>query len=278
MRIQKRKKHYEIRRLFFLLSCAYLVLLVFTAAVAPFIAPYSPVEQFPDKCLLAPCSEGRLLGSDELGRDILSRLIYGSRPLLAAGSVSVSIAIAAGLILGITAALHGKFSDNLITLFLDSVLSFPMALLAIPLLFIFGYGLVQVMVAIGIVLTPLFARVVRAETKSLITKGFVEYSRALGTRRLKILIRHILPNLLPCLITQASILFTAAIVVETSVSFLGLGIQPPAPSWGLMLKDALHYLVQAPHLAIIPGLALTVTVFSFNFIGDVLSEKLNPEP
>jgi peptide/nickel transport system permease protein len=277
MKAHSPKRHYKVRRFFFLFSCAYLLLLVLTALSAPLIAPYNPGDQFLDKRLLAPFSEGHLLGSDELGRDILSRLIYGSRSFLIAGSVSVGIALAAGSILGITAGLRGKFLDGILTLFLDGILSFPTVLLVITVISLFGYGNVQVMFTIGIVFTPVFARTVRAETKSLMTEGFVESSRALGTRRLKIVIRHILPNMLPDLIIQAAVLFASAILIEASLSFLGLGVQPPAPSWGLMLKDARSYLLQAPHLALIPGIALAVTVFSLNFIGDVLAEKLNPK-
>jgi ABC-type dipeptide/oligopeptide/nickel transport system permease subunit len=277
MKTHSRKKHHKVRRFFFILSAAYLLLLVFSALTAPLVAPYSPTEQFLDKRLLAPLSEGRLLGSDELGRDILSRLIYGSRSLLTAGSISVGLALAAGVILGIAAGLRGKFIDGILMFFLDGILSFPTVLLVITVISLFGYGIIQVMLTIGIVFTPVFARLVRAETKSLMTEGFVESSRALGTRRLKIVIRHVLPNMLADLIIQAAVLFASAIVIEASLSFLGLGVQPPSPSWGLMLKDARGYLFQAPHLALIPGIALAATVFSLNFIGDVLAEKLNPK-
>jgi ABC-type dipeptide/oligopeptide/nickel transport system permease subunit len=267
----------RLRRLFCILSCAYLALLVFAAAAAPLIAPYSPTRQFLESRLLPPLAEGRLLGTDELGRDILSRLIYGSRSLLIVGGVSVILALGGGVILGITAGLRGKFIDGLLMLILDSILAFPTVLLAITVVSLFGYGLAQVMIAIGIVFTPTFARIVRAETKSLMTEGFVESSRALGTRRSKIVIRHVLPNMIPSLIVQATVLFAMAIVIEASLSFLGLGIQPPDPSWGLMLKDARGYIFQAPWFAFCPGAALAATVFSLNFIGDVFAEKFNPK-
>ncbi|MDR1316894.1 MAG: ABC transporter permease [Spirochaetales bacterium] len=277
MKTCSRKKHHKIRRFFFTLSCAYLLLLAVAALAAPLIAPYSPTRQFLDKRLLEPCSEGHLLGSDELGRDVLSRLIYGSRSLLAVGSISVSIALAAGLLLGIMAGLRGKLLGGCLMLLIDGILSFPTVLLVITVISLFGYGLAQMILTIGIVFTPVFARIVRAETKSLMTEGFVESSRALGTRRLKIVTRHIVPNMLPDLIIQATILFASAIIIEASLSFLGLGVQPPSPSWGLMLKDARSYIFQAPHLAFIPGIALAATVFSLNFIGDVVAEKLNPK-
>ncbi|MDR1180241.1 MAG: ABC transporter permease [Spirochaetales bacterium] len=277
MKDYSQKKHYKVRRFFFTLSCAYLLLLILAALSAPLIAPYNPTSQFLDKRLLPPCSEGHLLGSDELGRDILSRLIYGSRPLLAVGSISVSIALAAGLLLGIMAGLRGKLLGGCLMLLIDGILCFPTVLLVITVISLFGYGAAQMILTIGIVFTPVFARIVRAETKSLMTEGFVESSRALGTRRLKIVTRHILPNMLPDLIIQASILFASAIIIEASLSFLGLGVQPPSPSWGLMLKDARGYIFQAPYLAFIPGIALAATIFSLNFIGDVVAEKLNPK-
>jgi ABC-type dipeptide/oligopeptide/nickel transport system permease subunit len=278
--MRKRKKLFRrgrVRRFFFILSCAYLALLVFAAAAAPLISPSSPTEQFLSSRLHAPFTGGWILGTDELGRDVLSRLIYGARPLLIVGSVSVGIALSAGLVLGITAAFRGRLLDGLLMLLLDGILSFPTVLLAITVVSLFGYGLPQVMAAIGIVFTPAFARIARAQTKSLLTEGFVESARALGTRRLKIVMRHILPNMLPDIIVQATLLFAMAILVEASLSFLGLGVQPPEPSWGLMLKDARNYLFQAPHLAFFPGLALAATVFSLNFAGDVFAEKLDPK-
>jgi ABC-type dipeptide/oligopeptide/nickel transport system permease subunit len=273
----RQRKIHKAQRFFFIFSCLYLAFLLAAAAAAPLLAPYGPTEQFLDKRFLPPFSEGRILGTDEFGRDILSRIIYGSRSLVIVGGVSVSLSLSAGIILGILAGLAGKFMDGFIMLLMDSVLSFPTVLLSITVVSLFGYGLPQVMTAIGIVFAPVFARIVRAETKSLMTEGFVESSRALGTRRIKIVIRHVLPNMLPDLIVQSTVLFALAVVIEASLSFLGLGTQPPNPSWGLMLKDARSYLFQAPWLAVFPGIALAATVFSFNFIGDVFAEKLNPK-
>jgi peptide/nickel transport system permease protein len=161
-------------------------------------------------------------------------------------------------------------------LFMDSVLSFPTILLAITVVSFLGYGLVQVMLALGIISSPIFARLVRAETLSIKTEGYVEAGRALGTPMIKIVFKHIVPNLLGKVVVQCSITFALSIVIEASLSYLGVGTQPPAASWGLMLKDARNYLVQAPWMAIYPGLCLAMTVLAFNIIGDTLAERLNP--
>jgi peptide/nickel transport system permease protein len=161
-------------------------------------------------------------------------------------------------------------------LLMDSLLSFPTILLAITVVSFLGYGLLQVMLAIGIIYSPVFARLVRAETLALRHEGYVEASRALGTPILKIVFKHIIPNLLGRVIVQGSITFALSVVIEASLSYLGLGTQPPTPSWGLMLKDSRNYLVQAPWMALYPGLAIALTVLCFNIIGDTLSERLNP--
>lgn len=276
MRIAARRKSQKLQRTFFILSCLYIAFLVLAAAAAPLLTRFSPTEQFLDLRLLPPLSEWRILGTDELGRDVFSRIVYGSRSLLVVGFVSVSIALSAGLLLGLFSGLAGGILDGTIMLLMDGILSFPTVLLAITVVSLFGYGLPQVMMAIGIVFTPVFARIVRAETMSLMTEGFVESSRALGSTLPRIVVRHILPNMLPDLIVQSTITFALAVVIEASLSFLGLGSQPPNPSWGLMLKDARGYLFQAPWLAVFPGVTLAATVFSFNYLGDIFSEKLNP--
>jgi peptide/nickel transport system permease protein len=159
---------------------------------------------------------------------------------------------------------------------MDSILSFPTVLLAITVVSFLGYGLVQVMGALGIIYSPVFARLVRAETLAIKTEGYVEAARAMGSRMFKIIRRHLMPNLLGRIVVQCSITFAMAVVVEASLSYIGVGTQPPNPSWGLMLKDARNYLVQAPWMAIYPGLFLAFTVLFFNILGDVLSEMLNP--
>ncbi len=258
------------------LALAYLLVLGAAAVAAPWIAPHSPTAQNLSQ-RFAPPSRDHLLGTDDFGRDILSRIIHGSRAALLVGVVSVAIAVVLGMTAGLVAALSPGFVDNAVMLVMDSLLSFPTVLLAITVVSFLGYGLVQVMIAIGVIYSPTFARLVRAE--ALVIKGeeYVEASRSLGSGSLKVAFRHIVPNLSGKVIVQASVTFALAVVVEASLSYLGLGTQPPAASWGLMLKDARNFLVQAPWMALYPGLVLALTVLSFNVIGDTLSERLNPK-
>jgi peptide/nickel transport system permease protein len=192
------------------------------------------------------------------------------------GIVTVSIALTLGGTIGLLAGLGSPNLDSVLMLFMDSILSFPTILLAITVVSFLGYGLVQVMLALGIISSPVFARLVRAETLAIKGEGYVEAARALGTPVVKIVFKHIIPNILGKVVVQCSIVFALSIVTEASLSYLGVGTQPPEASWGLMLKDARNYLVQAPWLAIYPGLVLALTVLSFNIIGDTLSERLNP--
>lgn len=265
----------NIQNWVFKIAVLFIILLGVTALAAPLIAPYSPTDQNIANRFSAPGAD-HLLGTDNFGRDLLSRIIFGSRSALIVGIVSTSIAVFIGMIIGLWAGLGSKFVDSLLMLLMDSLLSFPTILLAITVVSFFGYGLVQVMVAIGVIFSPVFARIVRAETLIIKTESFVEASRSLGTPVLKRVYIHIIPNLLAKVIVQSTITFALAIVIEASLSYLGLGTQPPTPSWGLMLKDAKDYLIQAPWMAVYPGLVLAFTVFSFNIIGDTLSEKLNP--
>jgi len=264
-----------IQNIFFKLAVLFIILLGVTAVTAPLIAPYSPTDQN-ISIRFTPPNLHHIFGTDNFGRDLLSRIMFGSQSALIVGIVSTSIAVFIGMIIGLWAGLGGKLTDSLLMLLMDSLLSFPTILLAITVVSFFGYGLVQVMVAIGIIFSPVFARIVRAETLIIKTESFVEASRSLGTPVIKRVFIHIIPNLLAKVIVQSTITFALSIVIEASLSYLGLGTQPPTPSWGLMLKDAKDFLIQAPWMAVYPGLALAFTVFSFNIIGDVLSEKLNP--
>ena len=260
----------------FYLALLFLVCLGAAALAAPKLAPHHPTAQNLDK-RFSPPARIHLLGTDNLGRDVFSRVIFGSRSALLVGITAVLIAVLLGSLIGLMAALSGEITDNFLMLLMDSLLSFPTILLAITVVSFLGYGLLQVMIAIGIIFSPVFARLVRAETLLIKTEGYVEASRALGTPMVKVVVKHIIPNLLGKVIVQCSITFALTVVIEASLSYLGLGTQPPAPSWGLMLKDARNYLVLAPWMAIYPGLALALTVLSFNVLGDVLSEKLNPK-
>jgi peptide/nickel transport system permease protein len=257
-------------------AALYLGLLAFIAAAAPAVAPYDPTSQDYGSRLVEPGSPGHVLGTDDLGRDVLSRIIWGSRSALLVGVVSVSIALTIGLAIGLIAGLAGGRVEAALMLLMDGVLSFPTILLAIAVVTVFGYGLTQVMAAIGVVFSPVFARLVRARTLAIMQEGYVESSRALGTPLWRITAVHIVPNMAGEIIVQCSVTFALAVVIEAGLSYLGLGTQPPNPSWGLMLKDARNYLFSAPWLAIYPGVAIALTVLSFNILGDTLSEQLNP--
>jgi peptide/nickel transport system permease protein len=259
----------------FYLALLLLVILGAAALAAPWLAPHRPTAQNLNERFSAP--GGRFpLGTDNFGRDVYSRIIHGARSALLVGVVAVSIACTLGSVVGLTAALAGGWADAGLMLLMDSLLSFPTVLLAISVVSFLGYGLLQVMLAIGVIYSPVFARLVRAETLAIKTEGYVEAAYALGSSTYKVVRRHIIPNLLGKVIVQCSITFALAVAIEASLSYLGLGTQPPTPSWGLMLKDARNYLVQAPWMAFYPGLALALTVLCFNIIGDTLAERINP--
>jgi ABC-type dipeptide/oligopeptide/nickel transport system permease subunit len=251
-------------------------LLLLTAALAPLLAPYDPTSQNLDNRFAPPGSVGHPLGTDDFGRDVLSRIVYGSRSAILVGLISVGIAMGLGTVVGVLAGYARGPVEQGLMLLTDGVLSFPTVLLAITVVSVFGYGLGQVMVALGIIFSPLFARTARAETLAIRAEPFMEASDALGTPAWKSMTMHLLPNMLPKLIVLASTTFALAVGIEASLSFLGLGIQPPDPSWGLMLTDARDYIFRAPWLAVFPGIAIGLTVLSFNLLGDTLAEGLEP--
>lgn len=259
----------------FALSVGFVAVVVISAVAAPLIAPFDPVAQDLDARFVGPGEQGHPLGTDDFGRDVASRLIYGSRSTLLVGFTAVGLAVALGLLIGLAAGLSEGLLDGALMLLMDAVLSFPTVLLAITVVSVFGYGIVQVMMAVGVIFTPVFARLVRAETLAVKREEYVEASRALGSPARRTVLMHILPNVLPKIIVQASITFALAVVIEASLSFLGLGTQPPEPSWGLMLKDARNYLLRAPWLALYPGIAVALTVLSLNIIADALAERLS---
>ncbi len=261
-------------RILLWLTVGYIVVLSAAAAAAPLLAPADPLLQNLPARFAPPGSPAYPLGADDFGRDVLSRIIYGARAALLVGLVSVGIALAIGLVIGLTAGLLEGPVDSALMLLMDAVLSFPTVLLAITVVSVFGYGLAQVMAAIGVIFSPLFARIIRAETLTLKHEPYVMSAYALGTPLRRIVAVHLLPNMLPKIVVQCTVAFALAIVIEASLSFLGLGAQPPQPSWGLMLRNARNYLFDAPWLAFYPGLAIGLTVFSFNLLGDLLNELL----
>lgn len=254
-----------------------LVVILGASLFAPVLAPYDPVSQRLEQRFLPPGSDGFLFGTDNLGRDILSRVIYGGRSALLVGSIAVALSLVGGTLFGLGAGLAGRTVDRSIMILMDAVLSFPTVLLAITIVAAFGYGLGQVTVALGIVFVPVYARLVRGEVMAIREEPFVEASKALGTGPVRRVILHFVPNMLPKLIVQSAVTFAFAVSIEAALSFLGLGTQPPNPSWGLMLKDARNYLFQSPWLAFFPGVALAWMILTFNLLGDLLSALLVEE-
>ncbi len=254
----------------------WVVLIVFaSAALAPLIAPADPTKTNFGALLLPPSRE-HPLGTDDLGRDILSRIIYGARTSLLAGVISVGLALAMGLPLGLMSGYFRGQLDNVLMRFTDALLSFPFLVLALAIAAILGAGLGKAMIAIGIVFTPGFIRLSRAQVLSERERTYVEAARAMGANDRRIVLQHILPNSLSPVLVQASLAMAVAITAEATLSFLGLGTQPPTPSWGSMLNIAQAYLSRAPWLAWWPGLAIFLTVLSLNLVGDGLREVLDP--
>jgi peptide/nickel transport system permease protein len=252
-----------------------LLIVLVLALFAPWIAPYDPLKTSWALVRKAP-SAAHWFGTDEVGRDLLSRMIWGARASLSAGLVAVSIAVSVGVPLGMLAAYVGGWFDSLIGRLTDAMLAIPFLILAIALAAFLGPSLGNAMIAIGITATPIFVRLARGQVLAARAEDWVEAARAVGNPPARILLRHILPNILPPVIVQATLAIAAAIIAEASLSFLGLGQQPPAPSWGSMLNTAQRFLTQAPWMAIFPGLAIFITVLAFNLFGDGLRDALDP--
>ncbi len=272
---KRRKLPRVLRQRSFVLGAILIGLMALCAVFAPLIAPHDPVEQNFDSTLQAPTAHF-LLGTDMFGRDQLSRIIYGARISFMVGFISVGIALIAGGLLGLIAAYSRGWLDNLIMRVMDVLLAFPFLLLAIAIMASFGTNLANAMIAIGIVYTPSFARVTRAATLSVMEQGFVEATQALGSSPARLMLRHVLPNITGPLIVQTTLSLAFAILAEAALSFLGLGTQPPTPSWGLMLNEGRGFFNTAPWLAIFPGVAITLAVLGFNLLGDGLRDALDP--
>lgn len=253
---------------------AVVLLLCSTASLAPRIALYDPAAPALAENLRRP-SLAHPLGQDRLGRDIWSRLVYGSRISLFVGAFAVAISLIAGTIIGLLAGVSGGWIDELIMRVVDILLAFPGILLAIALSAVLGPSLRNVILALSVIGWTGYARLVRAETLSIRSRPHVEAARALGAREIRVVTRHVLPLLAGPLAVQATFGFAGAIVAEASLSFLGLGTQPPMPSWGAMLNDGRSFLLVAPHVALFPGIAVFFTVLGINFLGDGLRDWLD---
>jgi peptide/nickel transport system permease protein len=271
-RAWRRLKQRKSAMLGLIIICVLILLAVF----APLIAPFDPAQQSWTAVRKAP-SWAHWFGTDESGRDLLSRVIYGARASLLAGVVSVSIALTAGVPIGLLAGYRGGWIDALISRITDAMLACPNLILAIALAAFLGPSLTNAMIAIGITATPVFVRMTRGQVLAVKVEDYVEAARAVGNPGWRIAVKHILPNIMPALLVQATLAIAAAIIAEASLSFLGLGQQPPAPSWGSMLNTAQRFLTNAPWMAVWPGLAIFLSVLSFNLLGDGLRDALDPK-
>lgn len=253
-----------------------LFVLIVVAVSADYIAPFGYADQDYMNVLQPPSSE-HLLGTDQFGRDVLSRIIYGSRVSLQVGLVAVFIALVAGSALGAIAGYFGGKLDNFIMRLMDIQLAIPTILLAIVVSAVLGPGLMNLMVAVGVTAIPRFARIMRASVLSVKDMEFIEAARAMGASDLRIIMIYILPNCAAPLIVQSTLTVANSILFAATLSFLGLGIQPPFPEWGGMLSDARAYMRTSAYLSIFPGVAIMVTILALNFIGDGLRDVLDPK-
>ena len=258
-----------------MVGLAVVLLFVAVATFAPWLSPYDPLQTSWSAVRKAP-SAAHWFGTDEIGRDVLSRVIWGARASLLAGLVSVCISLSLGVPIGLAAGYIGRGVDALISRITDAMLACPFLILAIALAAFLGPSLTNAMIAIGISATPIFIRLTRAQVLAAKVEDYVEAARAVGNPHLRIALRHILPNVVAPLIVQATLAIAAAVIAEASLSFLGLGQQPPAPSWGSMLNTAKNYIDNAPWMAFWPGVSIFLLVLSFNLLGDGLRDALDP--
>ncbi len=254
---------------------AVVILIILSAVFAPLVSPHDPYAVDLDKQFIEPGREYPI-GTDMYGRDVLSRIIYGARISLLVGLVPTIVSMAIGIVLGIIAGYYGGKIDFLLMMLADMVLAFPSLLLAMVVMYTLGASLLNIFIALSLVRWASTARVVRAQTMALKHKEFVEASRAIGTHDVVIMATHIFPNCIPQLLVLFTLNIPDAILSEASLSFLGVGAQPPASSWGLMVSNGREFLFNAPWVAIAPGIAILVCVLAFNFLGDGLRDALDP--
>jgi peptide/nickel transport system permease protein len=246
------------------------------ALVSPIISPHDPIATEPDNAYLPPLSPGHVLGTDELGRDQISRVLWGARVSLPVALVAVAVGLVGGGVLGLVSGYAGGLTDLLLMRVVDALLAFPALILAIALVAALGPSLRNAMIAIGIVAIPVYARLVRAVVLQLKQMEFVMATRSLGASPIRLIVRHLIPNLMNPILVQVSLSAGFAILAEAVLSFLGLGAQPPTPDWGQMITTGRTFLPNDPWLAIVPGIAISITVYSFNLLGDSLRDALDP--
>ena len=259
------------------MAAASLVALLFLVALlAPVISPHDPIATEPDNSYLPPLSPAHLLGTDELGRDLLSRTLWGARVSLPVAFVAVGVGLIVGGLIGLISGYRGRITDLLLMRLIDALLAFPGLILAVAIVAALGPSLTNAMIAIGVVAVPVYARLVRGQVLQLREMEFITATRSLGATPLRLVFRHLVPNLLNPVIVQVSLSAGFAILAEATLSFLGLGAQVPTPDWGQMINSGARFLNNDPWLAIVPGVAISLTVYSFNFLGDSLRDALDP--
>ena len=256
-------------------GAAIVIIVTILAIIAPLIAPYEPNEMAFSKKLQAPSSEN-WFGTDDKGRDILSRLLFGARISLAIGFSATILGAFVGIILGLVSGYYGRWIDSLIMRICDVLLAFPGILLALAIVSILGASTTNVIIAVAFFAVPTFARIVRGSTLSVKKLEYIDAIKAMGSSDFRIIFKHILPNILSPIIVQATLYIASAIVTASALSFLGLGTKPPTPEWGSMLAQGRSYLAQAPHVTLIPGFAILIVVVGFNLFGDGLRDAFDP--
>lgn len=263
------------KRITAMIGLVIVLFFLISAILAPFLAPHDPLDHSLGHMLAKP-SWDYPLGRDELGRCILSRVIYGARISLLIGAMVISIGVLLGAPLGIISAYYGGKVDFIIQRFVDTMLAFPGILLALTLIAMLGVGLANVMIAVGISTIPIYARLARSSVLAIKSRQFVEASRSIGASNFKIILRHLLPNSLSPIIVQSTLHMATAILWAAGLGFLGLGVNPPTPEWGAMLNGGRLYIRVAYHVATFPGLMIFITVLGFNLLGDGLRDALDP--
>ncbi len=251
------------------------LLFIFTAIFGPLLAPYDPVEIHPAERLQNP-SWQHWLGTDNFGRDTLSRLIHGAGNSLMVGVVAVGIAAVVGIIAGMLAGFFGGWINIVIMRIVDALMSFPMILLALLIAGLLGSGLKNVMIALGVAMIPVYARLMCGQVLTIRENDYIMAGRSMGSNNWRLMFRHILPNAFPPLIVLITMQIGSAILAEAGLSYLGIGITPPEPSWGAMVNDGFRYLITNPLLSFVPGLAIMLVVFAFSMVGDGLRDALDP--